>query len=143
MKMVVARAAGTVMASSLNQNKFWTKYCCDGGIKPAPSPLGRWRKNDTIIRCLDGIFIEIFCVWGNGLDPFPHLEFRTRGRSATITGNNNRIIVWDAEFGTCTHPPGPWAPGGALLKARFNRGGSSIVPPHPELTLHPLEDWDQ
>ena len=71
MKMVVARAAGTVMASSLNQNKFWTKYCCDGGIKPAPSPLGLWRKNDTIIRCLDGIFIEIFCVWGNGLDPSP------------------------------------------------------------------------
>ena len=73
-KMVLTRASGTVMASSLNQNKFWTKYCCTGGIKPAPSPLGRWRKNDTIIGCLDGIFIEIFCVWGNGLDPFPHLE---------------------------------------------------------------------
>ena len=105
--MVVARAAGTVMASSLNQNKFWTKYCCDGGIKPAPSPLGRWRKNDTIIRCLDGIFIEIFCVWENGLDPFPHLEFRARGRSATITGNNNRIIVWGADFGTCPPPALP------------------------------------
>ena len=62
--MVVARAARTVMASSLNQNKFCTKCCCDGEIKPAPSPLGRWRKNDTIIRWLDGIFIEIFCVWG-------------------------------------------------------------------------------
>ena len=42
MKMVVARLAGAVMASSLNQNKFWTRCCCDGGIKPAPSPLGRW-----------------------------------------------------------------------------------------------------
>ena len=36
-KMVLTRASGTVMASSLKQNKFWDKNCLSRGNQPPPS----------------------------------------------------------------------------------------------------------
>ena len=52
-KMVVARASRTLMASSLKQTKFLTQLLLRWrNSARAPSPPGRCRKNETIIRLL-------------------------------------------------------------------------------------------